>query len=962
MHLLEQFDTRNTRHNKNKNNKRSRDDALLEAADDYGVRGFSDEAGGIGIRGPASPAKQQVPKIKLSLKLGSVRRHMQPEPLQQQQPLSPLTATTNETVRYSDDYDKTNQHSDEEPVDVGDAADYNGTTGTENYGISVSRRPSQADTPSQPAQTMTPGEQADSTSGSATPRIRLRFSLKAGGASTLHGEETANAGSALQQPQQQPKTLKKTWSQARNTSWHDEYAVSHQPSPLATGFSSAVPGSPVESVGSNASSGYSRRVSEKQATYSPPSITSDIDSDAETNAGDEHLLPRTPLSAGAARIQRGAAPRRRGRPPLRGKESFSTMRAGARPLTTPRVAGAAAAATTVTLKSSLVRLITRIRKRDSYGFFLEPVNTRAIPDYLDVIKRPMDLGTIRRKVEGGLYSGIAEFRQDVKLVCENARKYNGVGSIYARTADIVLAYATAAIDREEAKLERVGQATVSVRTAGGGSIRDPDSLQGSLYGSPRSHSPSGSVSPHHDSFADELSDSRLGSGDGRRSSRRRWRGMSEPHQQQQQQLVQSLVDATPASIIDNFRWTGTRRKSRRVMAVPKRTTESQARIAVVADGSIDPSGFEEDLAHISFETGSVCAPLVAASASTANAFFAYGRYFAPATYSDYGPGRSKDASSSANGGGDLGEPFSGAHFLQPIHGDTLGMAYWCSMSSFIEGAGSDVVQYASSVMGHLTDGGYAAASTALRFMSKRDTDASEASPTADSVDSADGLLGDVDLPELVAWLDSRHQRDQLYAQRVDALARQMSLHDISARLSADSHSDTARPCWISESQKQQMFTENTQKLKVLHERRQQGESFGAGTGNGEDSLESLESSIYTLSEQMCLALTKSKLPSAQIPGLRRPIQRPPRPAAPPLQPLQPAASARPHYGSAGLRATGAKAKTPIAPRGTAIVPPPRQNRTVSTPSLPMLLHPASLASTVQSDLISKLAAHDNDSD
>ncbi|KAI8318796.1 Bromodomain-containing protein, partial [Martensiomyces pterosporus] len=69
--------------------------------------------------------------------------------------------------------------------------------------------------------------------------------------------------------------------------------------------------------------------------------------------------------------------------------------------------------------------------------FLEPVDTSVITDYLTVITTPMDLGTMQRKVESGSYMSIEEFKQDLLLVCANARKYNGAGSIYAKSADRV---------------------------------------------------------------------------------------------------------------------------------------------------------------------------------------------------------------------------------------------------------------------------------------------------------------------------------------------------------------------------------------------------------------------------------------------------------------------------------------------------------------------------------------------
>lgn len=49
------------------------------------------------------------------------------------------------------------------------------------------------------------------------------------------------------------------------------------------------------------------------------------------------------------------------------------------------------------------------RRRDSYGFFLRPVDTAQVPGYADVIKRPMDFGTISNKVSKGKYRTLEEF-------------------------------------------------------------------------------------------------------------------------------------------------------------------------------------------------------------------------------------------------------------------------------------------------------------------------------------------------------------------------------------------------------------------------------------------------------------------------------------------------------------------------------------------------------------------------
>ncbi|TMW56252.1 hypothetical protein Poli38472_008900 [Pythium oligandrum] len=64
------------------------------------------------------------------------------------------------------------------------------------------------------------------------------------------------------------------------------------------------------------------------------------------------------------------------------------------------------------------------------GPFLVPVDPMAlgIPDYFDVIKEPMDLGTIRHNLEGGFYDDASVFVDHVRLVFNNAMLYNAAHS------------------------------------------------------------------------------------------------------------------------------------------------------------------------------------------------------------------------------------------------------------------------------------------------------------------------------------------------------------------------------------------------------------------------------------------------------------------------------------------------------------------------------------------------------
>ena len=56
-------------------------------------------------------------------------------------------------------------------------------------------------------------------------------------------------------------------------------------------------------------------------------------------------------------------------------------------------------------------------------WFLEPV-PRDLPKYFDIIKSPMDLGTVKRNLEAGKFKSNADFASDVRLVFANAMLYN----------------------------------------------------------------------------------------------------------------------------------------------------------------------------------------------------------------------------------------------------------------------------------------------------------------------------------------------------------------------------------------------------------------------------------------------------------------------------------------------------------------------------------------------------------
>lgn len=50
--------------------------------------------------------------------------------------------------------------------------------------------------------------------------------------------------------------------------------------------------------------------------------------------------------------------------------------------------------------------------------------------FIQVIKKPMDLGTTRAKIEAKTYTNLMEYKADIKLICTNAMNYNHPDTIY----------------------------------------------------------------------------------------------------------------------------------------------------------------------------------------------------------------------------------------------------------------------------------------------------------------------------------------------------------------------------------------------------------------------------------------------------------------------------------------------------------------------------------------------------
>ncbi|XP_006460787.1 hypothetical protein AGABI2DRAFT_70461 [Agaricus bisporus var. bisporus H97] len=75
-----------------------------------------------------------------------------------------------------------------------------------------------------------------------------------------------------------------------------------------------------------------------------------------------------------------------------------------------------------------------LRNNRSWPFRV-PVDANVVLDYYDVIKNPMDLGTMEKKLKADKYSTVASFVEDMHLIINNCKSYNPESTIYYKNAE-----------------------------------------------------------------------------------------------------------------------------------------------------------------------------------------------------------------------------------------------------------------------------------------------------------------------------------------------------------------------------------------------------------------------------------------------------------------------------------------------------------------------------------------------
>lgn len=84
------------------------------------------------------------------------------------------------------------------------------------------------------------------------------------------------------------------------------------------------------------------------------------------------------------------------------------------------------------LEAAMGRLLDSLFAKDMHEIFTEPVDIDEVPDYMDVVTHPMDLGTMKTKLRSGKYLTLDNMENDFNLMIQNCLAYNNKDTIFYR--------------------------------------------------------------------------------------------------------------------------------------------------------------------------------------------------------------------------------------------------------------------------------------------------------------------------------------------------------------------------------------------------------------------------------------------------------------------------------------------------------------------------------------------------
>lgn len=87
------------------------------------------------------------------------------------------------------------------------------------------------------------------------------------------------------------------------------------------------------------------------------------------------------------------------------------------------------------LKNELLQIVRKVEEQQFAWPFRDPVNVAEVPDYLTVVKTPIDLSTIEKRIrQDNHYKSKHMLYGDLMLMVNNCKKYNDDNSLYMQCA------------------------------------------------------------------------------------------------------------------------------------------------------------------------------------------------------------------------------------------------------------------------------------------------------------------------------------------------------------------------------------------------------------------------------------------------------------------------------------------------------------------------------------------------
>ena len=87
--------------------------------------------------------------------------------------------------------------------------------------------------------------------------------------------------------------------------------------------------------------------------------------------------------------------------------------------------------------AAMTKIVNTLLRKPYSADFRKPLDFRSLglDDYPQIIAKPMDLGTVKQKIERQGYMSVEQCADDIRLIWSNCKKYNGEGSPYYSLAD-----------------------------------------------------------------------------------------------------------------------------------------------------------------------------------------------------------------------------------------------------------------------------------------------------------------------------------------------------------------------------------------------------------------------------------------------------------------------------------------------------------------------------------------------